>query len=95
MTKDWLKKYLINYDKLILTDAYDSHAKTKECKKNNIDVMIEDSVRIATDLKQNGINVLLRNTRFNKTAEGFERVSDWNKIYQKYLQCMKSKKLKK
>ena len=95
MTTDWLGKYSINYDKLILTDAYDSHAKTEECKKNNIDIMIEDSVRIATDLKQNGIKVLLRNTRFNKKAEGFERVSEWNKIYQKISSMYEKQEIEK
>ena len=95
MTKDWLEKYSINYDKLILTNAYDSHAKTEECKKNNIDIIIEDSVCIASDLKQNGINVLLRDTRFNKKAEGFERVSEWNKIYQKISSMYEKQEVEK
>ena len=95
MTKDWLEKYSINYDKLILTNAYDTYEKTEECKKNNIDIMIEDSVRIASDLKQNGINVLLRNTRFNKKAEGFERVAEWNTIYQKISSMYKKQEIEK
>ena len=32
MTKEWLEKHHIHYDKLILTNAYDNHAKTEECK---------------------------------------------------------------
>ncbi len=52
MTKNWLEKYDIEYDKLIFTDAYDAHAKTVECIKNNIDVMIEDTARICEDLNK-------------------------------------------
>ena len=95
MTKDWLEKYSIKYDKLILTNAYNTYAKTEECKKNNIDIMIEDSVRIASDLKQNGINLLLRDTRFNKNAEGFERASEWNKIYQKISSMYEKQEVEK
>ena len=35
-----LEKYKIKYDKLILTNAYDKHAKSVECIKYNIDIMI-------------------------------------------------------
>lgn len=35
MTKSWLEKYNIEYDKLIFTDAYDNHAKTVECIRYN------------------------------------------------------------
>ena len=33
MTRDWLDKYEIEYDKLILTDAYNSLEKAEICKK--------------------------------------------------------------
>ena len=45
LTKEWLAKYDIVYDRLIFTNAYDKHAKTEVCLKNNIDLMIEDSTR--------------------------------------------------
>ena len=35
MTKDWLKKYRIQYDRLILTNAYNSIEKAKICINNN------------------------------------------------------------
>ena len=66
MTKKWLAKNNILYTKLILTNAYDSHAKTVECLNNKIDIMIDDSTRICVDLKENGIKVLMMNTRFNQ-----------------------------
>ena len=45
MTKKWLEDNNIYYDNLILTDAYDKCAKTKQCLKHNIDIMIDDSVQ--------------------------------------------------
>jgi uncharacterized HAD superfamily protein len=42
MTKKWLDENNIYYDNLILTDAYDIHAKSLECLKNDIDIMIDD-----------------------------------------------------
>lgn len=83
MTKSWLEKYNIEYDKLIFTDAYDNHAKTVECIKNNIDIMVEDSTRICKDLNDNEIKVLQMETRFNEKIEGVERVNSWSQIYSK------------
>lgn len=83
MTKNWLKKYDIEYDKLIFTDAYDTHAKTVECLKNNIDIMVEDTSRICEDLNKNGVKVYQMKTRFNKKVEGVERVATWSEIYAK------------
>lgn len=83
MTKNWLEKYNIEYDKLIFTDAYDTHAKTVECIKNNIDVMIEDTKRICEDLNNNNVKVYQMQTRFNKKVQGVQRVSSWSEIYSK------------
>lgn len=95
MTVDWLKQYSINYDKLILTNAYDNHAKTEVCKINNIDVMIEDSTIISEDLKANGIKVLVRNTRFNQNRKEFERVSSWEEIYEKISNMYETQEIEK
>ena len=46
MTFDWLNKYNIVYDKLILTNAYNFLEKAKICIENGIDIMIDDSTRI-------------------------------------------------
>ncbi len=95
MTKDWLNKYDIKYDKLILTNAYDKHQKSVECMNNKIDIMIEDSTSICLDLKKNGIKTLMMNTRFNQHNDEFERVSDWKEIYaiisQQYYNKIKEK----
>lgn len=83
MTEKWLEKYKIKYDKLILTNAYDKHAKSIECIKYNIDIMIEDSIATCMDMEQNGIKVLLMNTRFNQYNQSLERVTSWKEIYSK------------
>ena len=83
MTEEWLKKYEINYDELILTNAYDKHAKTIECKRYKIDIMIEDNIATCQDLKENGIQVLLMNTRYNQENKELERALSWNDIYSK------------
>ena len=44
MTIKWLKKYDIEYDKLILTNAYNHQEKADICIKNNVDIMIDDSI---------------------------------------------------
>ena len=58
MTKKWLEDNNIYYDNLILTDAYDKCAKTKQCLKHNIDIMIDDSVHICSDCIENGITTI-------------------------------------
>ena len=83
MTKDWLEKYKINYDKLILTNAYDKQAKADVCLENNIDIMIEDSASTANNINKTGTKVLLMSTRFNQNNKELERVTTWEKIYAK------------
>lgn len=95
MTRNWLEKYNIEYDKLIFTDAYDSHAKTVECIKNNIDIMVEDSTRICKDLNENGIKVLQMETRFNEKVKGIERVNSWSGIYSKISQLYINNEIEK
>ncbi len=95
MTKNWLEKYDIEYDKLIFTDAYDAHAKTVECIKNNIDVMIEDTARICEDLNKNKVKVYQMQTRFNKKVQGVKRVSSWSEIYSKISELYTKKEAEK
>ncbi len=95
MTKHWLEKYNIEYDKLIFTDAYDNHAKTVECIKNNIDIMVEDSTRICKDLNENAIKVIQMETRFNQKVEGIESVNSWRQIYSRISQLYTKNKTEK
>ncbi len=81
MTKKWLNENSIYYDKLILTNAYDTHSKTKECLKYHIDIMIDDSKRICEDCVINNITTLLMDTPYNKDSN-ITRVHNWEEIYE-------------
>ena len=91
MTKKWLEDNNIYYDNLILTDAYDKHAKTKECLEHNIDIMIDDSVRICSDCIENGITTILMDTPYNKYSN-IQRVKSWKEIY-RYVSNYKKDKI--
>lgn len=81
MTKKWLDENNIYYDNLILTDAYVIHAKSLECLKNDIDIMIDDSVRICSDLITSGITTILMDTPYNRKIN-IKRVKNWEEFYE-------------
>ena len=81
MTIEWLEKYNIEYDKLILTNAYNSEEKAKVCRENNISIMIDDSTRILTEVDKYGIKALLMDTPYNiEKGNNLTRVQNWKKI---------------
>ena len=80
MTKGWLDKYNIYYDKLIFTNAYDKVAKARSCLENNIDIMIDDSVSICKSCLDNGIVSLLMDKPCNRSSN-ITRVYSWKDIY--------------
>ena len=90
MTKEWLDKNYIYYDNLILTDAYDKHAKTKKCLEHNIDIMIDDSVSICSDCIENGITTILMDTPYSKYSN-IQRVKNWREFYE-YIKNYKKEK---
>lgn len=81
VTKKWLAKNNIYYDNLVLTDSYDKHAKTEKCLEYNIDIMIDDSIRICSDCIENKITALLMDTPYNKHSN-IPRVHNWKEIYE-------------
>ena len=81
MTRDWLKKYNINYDELLLTNAYNSSEKAIVCLGKDIDIMIDDSTHVCNSVKQYDIEALLMDTDFNKQYIG-TRVYNWKEIYE-------------
>ena len=84
LTQEWLNQYDIVYDELIFTNAYNKHEKTEIGKKYNIDLMIEDSIRISLDLLDHGMKVYTMNTRYNQKENAIlDRVSTWKEIYEK------------
>ena len=91
MTKKWLEDNNIYYDDLILTDTYDKRAKTKQCLEHNIDIMIDDSVRICSDCIENGITTILMDTPYNKYSN-IQRVKSWEEFY-RYVSNYKKDKI--
>ena len=91
MTREWLEKYEIYFDKLILTGRYE---KGPVCKENNIDIMIEDSIKNCEDIENNGVKCYIMNTRYNQEETRFERVKRWNEIYSKISKLYKKEEHK-
>lgn len=81
ITKDWLYKHHIFYDQLILTNAYFEHEKTEVCLKNNIQILIDDSVRTCSDAQKYHITTLLMDNFYNRKATDLYRVYNWEEIY--------------
>ena len=82
MTADWLQEHNIEYDKLLLTNAYNSPEKAKICIDNNISIMIDDSTRISQKVNKVGIKALLMDTPYNRQINSFTRVHNWKEIYE-------------
>ena len=82
LTYDWLKKYNIEYDKLILTNAYNSQEKAKACIENDINIMIDDSPRILLEVENMGITALIMDTPYNRKIDNLKRMHNWKEIYE-------------
>ena len=81
ITKEWLQRNKIEYDKLILTDTVDSSIKAKMCLENDIDIMIDDSVKMLLEVEKAGIKTLLYNTKYNAKIENdLTRIYSWKEI---------------
>lgn len=81
MTINWLKKYNIPYDKLILTNAYKHQEKADICNEFGIDIMIDDSINVCTKCSESNIECILFETPFNKNEDRFNRLKNWKEIY--------------
>lgn len=92
MTIKWLKKYDIEYDKLILTNAYNHQEKADICIKNYVDIMIDDSINVCLKCSESGIKSLLFNTEYNKNEIRFTRVNNWEEIFN-YINNYKKEKI--
>ncbi len=62
---------------------YNKHEKAEICLKNNIDIMIEDSIETCINLINEGIETYTMNTRFNQNDLPLNRVSTWKEKYYK------------
>lgn len=91
MTADWLQEHNIQYDKLLLTNAYNSPEKAKICIDNNISIMIDDSIKISQEVDKAGIKTLLMDTPYNRQFNELPRVHNWKEIYEFIINYKKEK----
>ena len=86
MTKNLLDSYNIKYNKIITGAG----KKAEVCVENNIDLLIDDSIKHCTNLSNIGIDTLLFNSINNKDIEtNLKRVYNWNEVYD-YVNLHKS-----
>ena len=79
-TINWLKNNNINYTKLILSKSPD---KTEECKKNNIDFMVDDRAGQCKKMRSQGINTILMFTKYNRREVGdLPFATSWKNLYE-------------
>lgn len=78
ITKKWINENKIIYDKLI-TDVFD---KGQKCLEEKIDIMIDDEIFNCDSVNKKGIEVLLYDSIFNKKNNDYQRIYDWNQLYQ-------------
>lgn len=79
LTEKWLRKYNIEYDKLIIN----SHNKLEIAKKENIDIFIDDSVRNCEMLANGNIKTYMLLTKNNGFYENEKiiKVNSWDEFY--------------
>ena len=76
--EEYLKYNNINYDKLITAQTY----KLEACKKEKIDLMIDDAVDTVESISKEGIKTILFNSETNKDKKtNIKRVSNWLELY--------------
>lgn len=79
LCKRYLDKYNIKYDKLIV----DAHDKGSICKRENINIFIDDSIKNCVSVGEYGIRVFIYDNTYNKNEDRFDRVYNWKEIYDK------------
>ncbi len=86
-TEKWLSKNNIKYTKLILSESPD---KTKECKEERVDVMIDDRVSQCLKMSSNGIQCFVMKTRYNSCYKhDLKILTSWNNLFEEIEKCKK------
>lgn len=78
VTKKYLDSHNIRYEKLILAPL----GKAEACLKEKIDLFIDDSIKHCTKVSNEGIDVLMFETKYNKECNKFNHVKSWKEIYE-------------
>lgn len=79
-TRDWLNKNSLPYDKILLLG---NHDKRDACLNNDLNVLIEDTLRISEEVSAVGIPVLLMDAPYNQgVLPGLVyRTHSWQEVY--------------
>lgn len=92
--ESWLKQHEMEFKEIFYcSESNSSVDRLNGCKQFNIDVMIDDRPNVALFLAENGIRVLLFDSRYNQNVEHMNivRVADWEDIYQEIGYMIKLK----
>lgn len=74
ITLNYLKRNDIKYDGIIF-NAYD---KAKVCKENNINVLVDDSVKLCEEAEKAGVKSIIFTSIVNKNKKtNIKRVNNW------------------
>ena len=76
LSKDWLDKNNILFDKLIV-NARDN---ATVCEKENINIFIDDQLNNCLNISQKGIKTIMISDKINN-INNIVILNDWNKIY--------------
>jgi len=75
LTENWLKKFKFPYDKLIIG----AKEKGKICKKENIDIFIDDSLHQCLDVKKETDALVIG---FKQKKDDFICAENWDEVYE-------------
>jgi len=88
ISKEYLDMFNIHYDKLIVG----AKEKGIVCKKENIDIFIDDNLKNCYNVKKEKIKVFLFHNEFNNDDKKLDRVMDWEDIYNRIINNLVNKK---
>ena len=84
MNRDMIKvtEERLQQNEMNIFDKYYWATENKDevCVKENVDIMIDDSVRICSDCIENGITTILMDTPYNRYSN-IQRVKSWKEFY--------------
>lgn len=78
ITKKYLDDNSIPYDKIII-NAYE---KGTVCKKEKIDLFIDDNLKNCIDVSNQGIEVIMMEAEYNINDIQFTRMKNWKQVYE-------------
>lgn len=80
----WLAKHNFHFQDIYFCSEDNSPSdKLRGCRKYDVDIMIDDKPEVALYLAENGVKVLLYDTRYNQglVHDNITRVYNWKEIY--------------